>query len=269
MIVIWLFRWVLFRVMLGAGLIKLRGDPCWRDLTCLEYHYQSQPMPNPVSWYFNRLPVVVNKAGVLFNHLAEVAAPFGYLTTIAWVRRTAGVVTVLFQLTIILSGNLSWLNWITLAIAFSCFDDTFLTQLLPIHAGAVHPAALPYQVAVAGLALLVGVLSIPPALNLISSQQAMNTSFEPLHLVNSYGAFGTISRKRFEVGLEGTSDSAITPASVWQEYEFKAKPGDLARRPPIIAPYHLRLDWPDVVRSARPAIRRAMVPAVGSAPAAE
>src|SRR6185436_5118735 len=67
-VVIWLLRWELFRVMLGAGLIKLRGDPCWRDLTCLIYHYQTQPMPNPLSWYFHRLPVWMHKAGVLFNH---------------------------------------------------------------------------------------------------------------------------------------------------------------------------------------------------------
>jgi hypothetical protein len=86
-------------------------------------------------------------------------------------------------------------------------------------------------------------LSIRPALNLISAQQMMNASFEPLHVVNTYGAFGSISRERYEVILEGTADSVPTPASQWKEYEFKAKPGDVARRPRIVAPYHLRLDW--------------------------
>ncbi|HEY4100472.1 MAG TPA: lipase maturation factor family protein [Gemmatimonadales bacterium] len=242
-IVIWMFRWVLFRVMLGAGLIKLRGDPCWRDLTCLVYHYQSQPMPNPLSWYFNRFPGLVNEAGVLFNHLAEVVAPFGYLIPIAWVRRTAGAITVIFQGTIILSGNLSWLNWLTAVAAIACFDDRMLAHVLPVHAGPLEPIALPHRIALGALTVLVVALSIRPALNLVSSRQAMNTSFEPLHLVNTYGAFGSISRERMEVIIEGTTDSVITPATSWKEYQFKAKPGDISRRPPWIAPYHLRIDW--------------------------
>ena len=46
---IWGYRWLIFRIMLGAGLIKIRGDECWRDLTCMNYHYQTQPVPNPIS----------------------------------------------------------------------------------------------------------------------------------------------------------------------------------------------------------------------------
>lgn len=243
LIAIWMFRWVLFRLMFGAGMIKLRGDPCWRDLTCLVYHYQNQPIPNPLSWYFNQLSLTANKLGVLFNHFSEIVVPFGYLIPLTWLRRAAGIITIVFQATIILSGNLSWLNWLTIVIAISCLDDALLARVLPVHAGALHPLALPHQVALGALALLVVALSIRPALNLISSQQMMNTSFEPLHLVNTYGAFGSISRKRFEVVLEGTTDSAITPTTTWKEYQFKAKPGDLSRRPPIVAPYHLRLDW--------------------------
>jgi hypothetical protein len=242
-IVIWLFRWVLFRLMFGAGLIKLRGDPCWRDLTCLVYHYQSQPIPNPLSWYFHRMSLPVHKAGVLFNHVAELAAPFGYLIPFRPVRYAAGIITIVFQGMLILSGNLSWLNWITIVIAVSCFDDRFLSHLIPVHAGALHALAVPHEFAVAGLAVLVGVLSIAPVMNMISPRQMMNASFEPFHLVNTYGAFGSVSRRRFEVVLEGAADSVITPATHWTEYEFKAKPGDLARRPPVVAPYHLRLDW--------------------------
>ena len=73
---IWLFRWLLFRIMFGAGLIKLRGDPCWRDLTCLDYHYETQPMPNPLSWYFHWAPQWMNRGGVLFNHFSELIVPF-------------------------------------------------------------------------------------------------------------------------------------------------------------------------------------------------
>ncbi len=88
-----------------------------------------------------------------------------------------------------------------------------------------------------------GFLSIGPALNLLSPHQAMNTSYDPLHLVNSYGAFGSITRPRYEVVVFGTSADTIDAQTPWREYAFKAKPGDLHRAPPQIAPYHLRLDW--------------------------
>jgi hypothetical protein len=242
-IVIWMFRWVLFRVMLGAGLIKLRGDPCWHDLTCLVYHYQSQPMPNPFSWFLNRSSLWVNKVGVLFNHFAEVVAPFGLLIPWRWAQRMAGIVMIAFQLSIAISGNLSWLNWLTIVLAFATLDDGLLRHVLPVHAGALHPVALPHQIALGALTVMVVALSIKPALNLVSRGQMMNASFEPLHLVNTYGAFGSISRQRFEVVLEGTTDGAVTATSRWKEYQFKAKPGDVSRMPPWIAPYHLRLDW--------------------------
>jgi len=241
--VIWMFRWVLFRLMFGAGLIKLRGDPCWRDLTCLVYYYQTQPIPNPLTWFFNRLPLVIHKAGVLFNFVAELAAPIAYLLPLREARLAAGLITIVFQGALIVSGNLSWLNYLTIVIAFSCFDDRVLSRLFPVHAGALEPLALPHQAAVAALALVVTALSIRPVLNMLSSTQMMNASFESLHLVNTYGAFGSVSQRRFEVVLEGTPDSIVTPSTQWREYQFKAKPGDVTRRPRVVAPYHLRLDW--------------------------
>jgi hypothetical protein len=242
-IVIWMFRWVVFRLMFGAGMIKLRGDPCWRDLTCLVYHYNTQPIPNPISWYLDKSPLWLSKAGVLFNYFAELIAPFAAVMPWVVARRAGGVVIVLFQLSIAVSGNLSWLNWISIVIAMSCFDDAFLSRVLPIHAGPLHPLAAPHQIALGLLTVVVTLLSIRPALNLFSRRQMMNASFEPLHLVNTYGAFGSISRRRYEVIVEGTADSVVTPASVWKEYEFRAKPGSVSRRPPFLAPYHRRLDW--------------------------
>src|SRR5205814_2160050 len=123
------------------------------------------------------------------------------LVPVANVRRVAGVITVLFQASIIVSGNLSWLNWITIVIAMACFDDALLSRVLPVTPGVVGPLtplATPHQVAVGVLTALVALLSIRPAVNLLSSGQLMNASFEPLHLVNTYGAFGSISRARYE-----------------------------------------------------------------------
>jgi hypothetical protein len=93
------------------------------------------------------------------------------------------------------------------------------------------------------LALLIVVLSWFPVRNLLSPYQAMNASFDPFRLVNTYGAFGSVSRNRDEVIVEGTDADAIEPATAWREYEFKGKPGDVRRMPPQLAPYHLRLDW--------------------------
>src|SRR4051812_47245550 len=75
-IVLWLILWIAFRIMFGAGLIKLRGDPCWRDLTCMMYHYETQPSPNPLSWYFHHTPVWFHKGEVAFNHFVELLVPF-------------------------------------------------------------------------------------------------------------------------------------------------------------------------------------------------
>jgi Lipase maturation factor len=86
-------------------------------------------------------------------------------------------------------------------------------------------------------------LSIPTVLNLASGRQLMNYSYDPLDLVNTYGAFGTVGRERDEIIFEGTDDSLITGETKWKEYEFKAKPGDPNRRPPFVAPYQPRIDW--------------------------
>src|SRR5437764_7698986 len=73
--ILWLFRWLLFRLEFGAGLIMMRGDPCWRDLTCLYYHHETQPMPNPLSWYFHHLPKSLHRIELLGSHFAQFAAP--------------------------------------------------------------------------------------------------------------------------------------------------------------------------------------------------
>ena len=99
------------------------------------------------------------------------------------------------------------------------------------------------RVAVAGLVAVVAVLSVAPVRNLLSPRQAMNTSFNRLDLVNTYGAFGSVGRERREVVFEGTRDEVPGDDTRWEPYEFKCKPGDPARRPCVIAPYQYRIDW--------------------------
>src|SRR5689334_4334921 len=129
-LVLWLFRWLGFRIMVGAGLIKLRGDDCWRDLTCLYYHYETQPIPNPISRLLHFLPHWVHNLEVLWNHFVELVVPwfsFGPRTA----RHVAGLLLVLFQLILIISGNLSFLNYLTIIPFLACFDDTLWRRVLP------------------------------------------------------------------------------------------------------------------------------------------
>jgi hypothetical protein len=235
-------RWLEFRIMFGAGLIKMRGDPCWHDLTCLNYHYETQPMPNPLSWYFHVAPRWTQTAGVAFNHFSELIVPFAYFLPQPFAS-VAGLLTIVFQATIMASGNLSWLNLLTMVLAIPLIDDARLGLLIRVQAPAL---TLPGQIGrglIYAMAALVVVLSVGPILNMLSPNQAMNASYNPLHLVGTYGAFGSITRVRQEVIVEGTEDPAPSSATQWREYEFKGKPGDTGRMPPQIAPYHLRLDW--------------------------
>jgi hypothetical protein len=251
-LVIWLFRWLAFRIMVGAALIKLRNDPCWRDLTCLDFHFETQPNPNPLSIWFHRAPHLAHAAGVVFNHLVELVAPF-FAFGPRRARHAAGALFVLFQVMLIASGNLSFLNWLTIVPALACFDDSALLRLLPKRASAalgLSPAALGslpasrvHARAAAVFALVVAVLSVGPVMNLLSSDQAMNANYDPLDLVNTYGAFGSVDRERFEVILEGTDHAAPSDATGWREYELPCMPGDPRRRPCLVGPYHYRLDW--------------------------
>lgn len=242
LIVIWLYRWLLFRVMFGAGLIKLRGDPCWRDLTCLFYYYETQPMPNPASWYFHQLPQWVHKGGVLFNHLAEMIAPWGLFFS-GGASAVAGTLAMGLMAIIGLSGNLAFLSFLTMVLAIPAFSDQILVKILPMTIPTLSPLSPLHHSLLLVLAGIIGLLSIAPVVNMISPRQIMNTSFNALHLVNTYGAFGSITRPRYEVIIEGTRDDEITDKTVWREYEFIGKPGALSRSPPQVAPYHLRLDW--------------------------
>ena len=237
-----ILRWMLFRTEMGAGLIKLRHDRCWRDLTCLYYHYETQPLPNPLSWYFHRIPKPMHRFSALASHFVQVIVPFALFAPQP-IASVAGALIIMHQLVLIVSGNYSWLNWLTVVLGVSAFDDRVLSLVLRLHAPALAARPLAFDIVLWVLAAGTVLLSIQPALNLISPNQAMNLSYNPFHLVGAYGAFGNVGKERFEIVMEGTVDRVITPATEWREYEFKGKPGDPMRRPAQVAPYHLRLDW--------------------------
>ncbi|KAJ7340273.1 Lipase maturation factor 1 [Desmophyllum pertusum] len=249
--------------MIGAGLIKIRGDQCWRDLTCMNYHYETQPVPNPMRYFMHQSPEIFHKFETLMNHFVELVVPFFILLTRPF-RIWCGILQILFQVILIISGNLSFLNWLTILPSLMCFDDQSLAFLFPsssakkeviriqqLHkTGAAEPkptwGLCVRRVFELMLGAMIAYLSIPVVQNLLSSRQAMNTSFDSFRIVNTYGAFGSVTKERTEVIFQGTRNSTIIPdenGGVWDEYHFNCKPGDPKKRPCVISPYHYRLDW--------------------------
>jgi hypothetical protein len=255
-VVIVLFWWLLFRLEFGAGMIKIRGGREWRDLTALTYHHETQPMPGPLSRQAHLLPRWFHKGEVLGNHFAQLIVPWFLFAPIlglwipgpvpAIIGAVAGSIVIATQLWLVVTGNFAWLNWATIVLGFSAIG-------LPGIGRARKPAAdappavidglpLPWLILTAGVGLLFVVLSWPALQNLFARRQLMNASFNRWQLANAYGAFGTVTKQRIEIVVEGTIDED-PDAATWVEYAFKGKPGELHRVPRQFAPYHLRLDW--------------------------
>lgn len=248
-----LLAWLVFRLEFGAGMIKIRGGREWHDLTALYYHHETQPMPGPLSRQAHLLPKQLHRIEVLGNHFAQLVVPF-FLFAPQPLASAAAAVVVLTQLWLVATGNFAWLNWMAMVLAFAAVSDPVVHALIPAvpvggqgpGLGPVGPApATPLwwlAITLAATVLLL-VLSYRPLRNLLSRRQLMNASFNRWQLVNAYGAFGTVTRRRVEIVVEGTLDSSPGAGSQWLEYAFKGKPGDVNRIPRQWAPYHLRLDW--------------------------
>jgi hypothetical protein len=249
---IFLFRWLIVRIMLGAGLIKLRGDSCWHDLTALYYFFETQPIPNPMSRWFHFLPHPLLQFGVIWTFIVELGAPF-FCFWPRWGRYIAGSLIISFQLTLIVSGNLSFFNWLTILPALACFDDHFWRSALPnflasyaMEARLVARSSRTMNGIAWAVTALVVALSIQPTLNLISpaaTGQQMNASYDPLNIVNTYGAFGTVGRERPVIVFEGSDSVDPKTATDWKEYPYVGSPWDPRLAPPQIAPYQPHLDW--------------------------
>lgn len=255
MLILLFLRWTLFRVEFGAGMIKLRGDASWRNLTAMNYHHQTQPMPNPVSRWAHQKPEWWHRAETVGSHTVQLIMPW-LLFFPQPVASIAATLIIVSQLLLVVTGNYAWLNWVTILIAFSAISDAFLhslvgggwpatgwdhaTRVLGGDVTAQSPAWWTVLIALVFVFLLA--LSWQPLANLCSSRQLMNASFNRWHLVNAYGAFGSMTTVRRELIIEGTLKQNPEEHD-WYAYEFKGKPGDVYRRAPQVAPYHLRLDW--------------------------
>jgi hypothetical protein len=255
-VVIVLFWWLVFRLEFGAGMIKIRGGREWRDLTALTYHHETQPMPGPLSRQAHLLPRWFHQGEVLGNHFAQLIAPWFLFAPIlglwipgpvpAIIGAVAAAIVIGTQLWLVLTGNFAWLNWITVVLGFSAVGLPGIGAE-PQSTAAPTPwvidgMPLPWLIVTTAVGVLYVVVSWWPLRNLFARRQLMNASFNRWQLANAYGAFGTVTKQRVEIVVEGTLDEDPIGAT-WREYEFKGKPGDVHRIPRQYAPYHLRLDW--------------------------
>ena len=226
---VWLFRWLAFRLMFFSGFVKLAShDPNWRNLTALHYHYETQPLPNPVAWLMYQLPMSFQKFSTGLALAAELVVPFLFFLP-RWWRVMAGWIMIGLQTLIFLTGNFAYFNLLAVLLMMWLFiEPERMPRLNRID------FLLPALVGLLSILVCLAQLSIP----LPPGGGAILHVAAPFEIVNSYGLFAVMTTDRDEIIVEGSSDGEN-----WKAYEFKYKPGMLDRAPPVVAPHQPRLDW--------------------------
>lgn len=252
-LVVWLFRWLLFRLRFESGLAKLlSGDPAWWDLTALRYYFETQPLPHAGAWYAHQLPDWLLRAGAGGTLFVELVVPFFIFLPRPWRLFAAGV-TVLWQVLIIATSNHNFFNLLTIALCLFLLDDRAVGWLLPrvwlerARASHLLPARPGRGMATLTLGLAL-VLVLVPASLVVGAELVLRRPLDPLsgwlrHLepfrvANRYHVFPTIERQRLELVIEASADGKD-----WQPLDFRYRPDDPAHEPVFIVPHQPRLDW--------------------------
>ncbi len=250
-LVVWLFRWLLFRLRFESGLAKLlSGDPAWRDLSALRYYFETQPLPHAGAWYAHHLPDALLRVGAGGTLFVELVVPFFIFLPRPW-RLFAAWVTILWQVLIIATSNHNFFNLLTIILCLFLFDDQAVRRVLPrgwreralaSHLLPVRPgrgmAALTL-----GLALVLVTTSLIVGAELVFRRSldplsAWVRPLEPFRIANRYHVFPTIERRRVELVMEASADGVN-----WQPLDFRYRPDDPAQAPVFIVPHQPRLDW--------------------------
>lgn len=249
LIVLWLFRLLLFRLMFSSGAVKLlSGDVTWWNLTALTYHYETQPLPTPVAWYVAQLPLPFQEFSVLIILIIELFVPFLIFAPKQF-RLVSAILLVWLQVLIAITGNYAFFNLLTVALCLLLLDDSILGKVAPnslikrfsviergrrrLSISSCTTIALAVVVSGAGLSNLIGLFN-----PIYAPSRLFDGYVGQLRIVNSYGLFAMMTTSRPEIIIEGSNDG-----KTWSEYEFKYKPGDLKQAPPWVAPHQPRLDW--------------------------
>ncbi len=253
-LIVWLFRWLLFRLMLLSGAVKLlSGDATWRTLAALKFHYYTQPLPTPLAWYMHQLPGWFQEASVVVMFAIELGAAF-LIFAPRRVRFFAGFCIVFFQVMILLTGNYTYFNLLAITLCVPLLDDAALRGARTLACSvATHGDArgreesrpiahslklVPLAVAAVIILISAGQLLAEFFGVMPAPARFLQRIFAPLYLSNTYGLFAVMTTVRREIIVQGSNDKAQ-----WRDYEFKYKPGDVNQPPRWVAPHQPRLDW--------------------------
>jgi hypothetical protein len=240
-----LLRWLLFRLMFSSAAAKLlSGDPTWQNLTALNVHYETQPLPTWIGWYAHQLPEWSQKVSVLSMFAIEGVVPF-LIFAPSRLRHFACAAIVLLQLLIMFTGNYCFFNLLTITLCVLLIDDQswpqrFRNKLQKTASGKQWPKWLLLPVVL--FLLVLSLMQFSRTLRMEISWPESALKIErwtfSFRTVNRYGLFAVMTTARPEIILEGSDDG-----NRWVPYEFKYKPGDPMRRPEFVEPHQPRLDW--------------------------
>jgi predicted DCC family thiol-disulfide oxidoreductase YuxK len=245
---LWMLRWLLFRLLFASAVVKLTsGDPTWRGLTALTYHYETQPLPPWTAWYVHHLPIAFHKLSALMMFACEGLAPF-FILAPRRIRFAGAAAIVGLQAMILVTGNYGFFNLLTIALCALMLDDGAWPSRwrersahAPIvHGGPAWPKWVlrPVLTAMFTLSLVpvFAVFNVP--MNLVRPLPDLYNLVSPFRTVNSYRLFAVMTTRRAEIIVEGSADGVE-----WKPYEFAYKPGDVMRMPRFMMPHMPRLDW--------------------------
>lgn len=248
-IVIWLYRWLLFRFMFMGGVVKLAsGDPSWRNLSALKYHFETQPLPSPLAWYGHQLPDQLLQVATASVFIIELVVPF-FVFMPRRLRLLAAASFLVLQGTIILTGSYNFFNILTLALCVFLLEDRDLRPLLGTRLSTRLSANTPAPgVLATASAMMMAVITLSVCGALLWLTNVHQRPIQPfdalvrftatLGIVNGYGPFAVMTTERREIIIEGSNDERT-----WLAYEFEYKPGDLSKPLSWNIPHQPRLDW--------------------------
>ena len=241
-LMIYLLWIVLFRLIFSSGVVKwISGCPEWRALKAMEYHFETQPIPNRLAFYSHILAKLFTKLFDIGVNFFEIAVPF-LIFTPQPLRYVGFVLTVFFQILIMLTGNYAFFNTLTIALCIPLLDATYLQgwfaeipTITAFEPNVYLSVALNF---IAGILILWNVLELISLFYPLGRIDKLFIRLAPFRIVNSYGLFARMTTERNEIIIEGSDDGTY-----WKAYEFKWKPGDPKFPPRQVAPHQPRLDW--------------------------
>ncbi|MEY2546078.1 MAG: hypothetical protein QOG48_1195 [Verrucomicrobiota bacterium] len=246
-VAVFLLKLLLFKLMFMSGVVKLTsGDDCWWNLTALDYHYWSQPLPTVFAWWADQHPEWFKRFSVGFCLFVEIVVPF-FIWSPRRLRVVAAALLIFLQLCIVITGNYNFFNLLTIALCLLLVDDVGVGSAGGADQTPQRGVATNRLSILAASAVLIVTLPVTawhlynackPEAEMPRLVRWSYEHLEPFRIVNGYGLFREMTKDRKEIVIEGSADGID-----WKPYEFKWKPGDVNRAPGWCAPHQPRLDW--------------------------